>query len=269
MDTACSRIKTHLVTWREWEWNPVLVKELRQAMRSRVLTGALMVMLALLFATAAAALLQQSFVLIKDRQIGQTICRALLMILTAASFLFIPLYIGFRLALERRESERDLMFITTLTPGRIVRGKLLCGAYLAVMFFSVCAPFMTLSSLLRGVDLPTIFLILVSLYAFVCLAIQLAILLACLPVHPVSKILTGALFVAGLTFAGWLLTIAFTSLMRDGVGISSLHFWLGLITLLLLTAGGVRGMHAMSVSMLVLDNRPRGYFNEVIRQEVA
>jgi hypothetical protein len=266
MDTTFSRIKAHLAGWREWEMNPVLVKELRQAVRSRILTGALLVMLALLFATSLAAFVQQSYVRIKDEQIGLTICRVLLVILMGSTFLFIPLYVGFRLAAERQEHNFDLMFITTLAPGRIVRGKLFSGAYLTVMFFSVSMPFMTFTGLLRGVDLPTIFVILSCLYGFVCLAIQLAILLACLPVHQASKILTGLLFTAGLIFAGRLLMAFFFGLLRSGVG-GGANFWIGFVILMALAAAGVQTLHVMSVSTLVLDNRPRGYFNEVIREE--
>jgi len=267
MDTAFSRFKAWLARWREWELNPVLLKELRQSMRSRVLTGTLMLLLGLLFAASLVAVMRQSFV--PDRLMGLSICREMLLILMGASFLFIPLYIGFRLAAERRQSDLDLMFATTLAPGRIVRGKLLCGAYLAVLFFSVCMPFMTFSSLLRGVDLPTIFFILICLYGMVCLAVQLAILLACLPIHSISKAVAGILFIAGLIFAGWMLIAFFFNLLQSGVGglMSGLNFWIGFVMLMGLVVGGVQVLHVMSISMLVLDNRPRGYFNEVIRQE--
>ncbi|MEJ0091564.1 MAG: hypothetical protein WDM80_17685 [Limisphaerales bacterium] len=47
--------------------------------------------------------------------------------------IFIPLYLGIRIAVERVDSNPDLLYISTLTPGRIIRGKFFCGAYMAVL----------------------------------------------------------------------------------------------------------------------------------------
>src|SRR5262245_10697435 len=128
MDTAYTKIKMHLAGWHDWEMNPVLVKELRQAMRNRFLTGTLMVLLVLLFAASLGPVMRENFVSVKDGQLGRTLCRMLLLVLIGASFLFIPLYTGLRMTMERRQSDLDLMFVTTLRPKRIIRGKLLCGA---------------------------------------------------------------------------------------------------------------------------------------------
>ncbi|HLP76164.1 MAG TPA: hypothetical protein VK327_04535, partial [Candidatus Paceibacterota bacterium] len=164
--------------WRDWEPNPVLLKELRQAVRSRVLTGALLAVLAALFLTSTVYLVRADAQSIVTEQIGKTLFRIFLVMLTVISLVFVPIYTGIRLALERNVSDLDLIFITTLRPERIIRGKLFCGAYLVAMFFSVCAPFMIFTSLLRGVDLPTIVLILVYLFVSACLATELAICFA-------------------------------------------------------------------------------------------
>ncbi len=73
---------------------------------------------------------------------------------------FVPLYCGVRLSLERNDANIDLLFVTTITPGAIVRGKYLAAMALTLLIFSACMPFMVLTYLLRGIDLPTIFLVL-------------------------------------------------------------------------------------------------------------
>src|SRR5262245_8977746 len=141
------RVRTHFAHWREWEWNPVLLKELRQAMRSHALNGTLLLLLLLLFLAALSVPATNGFSATAGEQIGRPTFNVLLVVLTAATLLFVPLYTGVRLASERKESEMDLMFSTPLPTKRIVRGKLFCGAYVAAMFFSVCAPFMSFTSL--------------------------------------------------------------------------------------------------------------------------
>jgi hypothetical protein len=179
--------------------------------------------------------------------------------------LFVPAYIGVRLALERRESDLDLMFVTALTPGQIIRGKLLCGAYLVGMFISVGAPFMEFTTLLRGVDLPTVILIVISLYAVACLAVQAAILFACLPVRTFVKVFSG-LILAGLLLAGFGGVMRmFLDLLGAGSGVANLNFWIGFGMFLLLILGAIRILFSMSANLIVADNLPRGYFNEVIR----
>jgi hypothetical protein len=200
------------------------------------------------------------------RQLGLPVFRAFLVILTVITLLFVPLYTGVRLAIERADSALDLMFITTLPAPRIVRGKLFCGAYVTALLFSVCTPFMALSNVLRGVDFPTIILILVCLYGVDCLAIQAAILLACLPFHQMFKIFLGILFALFLLVICLGLSIFFFTILREGAGamLSSVRAWIGFSILLGLLWAGIQLFHGMSVALIIADNRPRGYFNEVI-----
>jgi hypothetical protein len=232
MTTAIARIKSHFLNWREWELNPIVMKELRQAMRNWSVIGMLLLFLAVLFCTALTLLITQTFEMAGDHRVGATIFQVFVGILTGASLLFIPLYVGVRLAAERQETNLDLLYISTLTPGRIIRGKFFCGAYMTVLFFSACMPFMAFTNLLRGVDLPTVGFILICLFFVVCLAIQVAIFFACLPISKLFKILLG------LFGVGWVmpiitgLTFAFYQMMRSGIGsaMGRPDFWQGFLT---------------------------------------
>src|SRR5262249_27082793 len=157
--------------------NPIVVKELRQAVRSWAVTGMLLLFLIVLFVASVAFLAMGS--LDQDTALGSEMFSAFTVILALASVLFIPLYMGIRVASERQENNPDLFYISTLSPARIIRGKFLCGVYMAVLFFSACMPFMAFTNLLRGVDLPTIFFILFCLFLVVCAANMIAIFLGC------------------------------------------------------------------------------------------
>jgi hypothetical protein len=166
--------------------------------------------------------------------------------------MFIPLYIGVRVAAERQESDLDLLYISTLTPQRIIRGKFFCGAYVAVLFFSACMPFMTFTNLLRGVDLPSVFFILVCQFLAVCCVIQVAIFLACLPISKVLKILVGL----GAAFASfWIIggLIFLTSeMMRRGVGsmMSDRNFWATFLTVCGVVFAATLLLHFLSIALI-------------------
>ena len=213
-----TRFKNHLAGWREWELNPIVIKELRQAVRSWAVTGMLLLFLTVLFITSLVVLVNQSLNVNEDAELGRQMFQMFTVILAGASILFIPLYIGGRLGAERMESNHDLLYVSTLSPVRIIRGKFFCGAYLALLFFSVCLPFMTLTNLLRGIDLPSVFFILAVLFLVVCALNQVAIFLACLPLNRAFKLLLalGGFFCSFWIIAG--LMIISLEMTRSGIG---------------------------------------------------
>ncbi len=151
------------------DWvNPVAVKEFRQAVQSRWVVAVLMLFLLLNLAIIGGHLLLSPDVH-TDVEGGQDVFMYLLSILLFTCLAFVPAYTGIRLTLERHSTDIDLLFVTAITPGAIVRGKYLAAMALTLLMFSACMPFMVLTYLLRGIDLPTIFLILAACFA-VCAA---------------------------------------------------------------------------------------------------
>jgi hypothetical protein len=247
-----ARCKTHFVNWREWELNPVVIKELRQAVRSWAVTGMVLLFLTVLFLTSLTFLIGQSFSVDLNEQLGGTIFQAFVMILAGASILFIPLYVGIRVAAERQENNPDLLYVSTLSPARIIRGKFLCGAYVTLLFFSACMPFMAFTNLLRGVDLPTVFITLFFLFLVVCALNQLAIFLACLPMSRPFKILTA---LAGLFFSFWIIGgLIFSSftMMRLGIGamMTERNFWIATTTIVGIGLSLVGLLYFLSVALI-------------------
>jgi hypothetical protein len=247
-----STVTTHFRNWREWELNPVVVKELRQSVRSWAVTGMLLLFLTVLFVAALIFLVNQSLEFSVNQRLGAQIFQTFTVILTGASLLFIPLYVGVRLAAERMESNLDLLYVTALSPGRIIRGKFFCGAYMAVLFFSACMPFMVFTNLLRGVDLPTIFFILLCLFLAVCAGIQLAIFFACLPVSKLFK----TLFAMGgsvlLIMCIVPLVAVFFEMMESGIGsmMGGREFWLAFSTVASLIFAAALLLYFLSVALI-------------------
>jgi hypothetical protein len=252
MTALYSRFREHLLNWRAWEVNPIVIKETRQAVRSWAVTGMLLLFLGVLFCTALVFLVNQSFDGTVDQRLGAEIFQVFIVILTAASLFFIPLYVGVRLAAERQESNLDLLYITTLTPGRIIRGKFLCGAYMTVLFFSACMPFMAFTNLLRGVDLPTVAFILIYLFLVICVAIQVAIFFACLPVSKLFKILLGLAAAASMIPATVGLTFSFFAMLRSGIGsmMGGRAFWSVFMTVALLVLAACILLYFLSVALI-------------------
>jgi hypothetical protein len=221
-------IQSYFANWRKWELNPIVIKELRQAVRSWAVTGMLLLFLTVLFTTSLIFLVMQSFEVDVNLGLGGTLFLTFMVILAGTSVFFVPLYVGIRVAVERQENNPDLLYVSTLSPARIIRGKFLCGAYMALLFFSACMPFMAFTNLLRGVDLPTVFFILFYLFLVVCAANMVAIFLACMPMSRPFKILIA---LAGFLASVWIIVpivVSSFQFMHSGVGtmMSGRDFWI-------------------------------------------
>jgi hypothetical protein len=267
---AWARFSDRLARWREWELNPVVVKELRQAVRNWSVTGMLLLFLVVLFCASLVFLISQSFTPYSNQLLGAQVFQAFTVILAGASMIFIPLYVGVRLAIERQENNVDLLYISTLTPGRIIRGKLYCGVYMTLLFFSACMPFMAFTNLLRGVDLPTVFFTLLVLFLLVVVAIQVAILLACLPISRPFKVLVAlfGMWMAFMFLAGAIQLAG--ELLRSGVGamMAGRNFWVGFSSAVGSGLAFFLLLHLLSVALIAPEsaNRAlplRGYFTSV------
>ncbi len=47
----------------------------------------------------------------------------------------------------------DLLFVSSLTPGKNIRGRLACCFFTSLLFYSISAPFLSIAYLFRGVDI--------------------------------------------------------------------------------------------------------------------
>ena len=213
--------------------NPIVVKELRQAVQGKFLIVVVICFLCL-------QLLTMGIFLITDESIavsfdaGLNIFRVLLSILFGTCVLFVPAYTGLRLATERADADVDLLFITTLRPRSIIWGKFLAGLVLTVLLYSACMPFMAFTYLLRGIDLPSIFVLLALDFIVVAGGIQCAILIGCLPANRVFRVILGVGWLIIIFAVFQFITFFSLSLLQFGIGsqLDSWKFWRGALGVL-------------------------------------
>ncbi|MBY0228591.1 MAG: hypothetical protein K2W96_04855 [Gemmataceae bacterium] len=141
------------------DWiNPIVVKELRQAVKSRlvvvILMGFLTVQLCVMgwyLGTVGA----QADAGTANWSAGAGVFNVLQWVLLPTLMVVIPAHAGIRFGNERLDSNVDLLFISTLKPTQIVWGKFFAAFMLSLMVLSMVAPFMVFAYLMRGIDLPT------------------------------------------------------------------------------------------------------------------
>lgn len=123
--------------------NPLLVKDARQSMRELVFS----------LAALAAMLLVLTVIIISTGNSGTGLFKILRFALTAVLGLT-ALAGGSRLGSERSGGD-DLLFLTTLSPWRIVLGKFTAVMAAAAVLWFVFLPFLIAAWTLRGIDLST------------------------------------------------------------------------------------------------------------------
>ncbi len=237
--------------------NPIAVKELRQAVRSRFVVGILMLLLVVLVGATGVYLLTQSVNIHLRSTVNLTLGRGMFMtlvtILAGATILFIPVYTGARLASERSGTNIDLLFITTIGAGAIMRGKMCAGLVLTVLLFTTCIPFMAFSYLLRGVDLPSMAIALIAVFLSVVIVIRICMLVACIPASRIFKSLLALVvgFVLVSMFPAFLAGIY--ALVSEGVGsmLGSWNFWGPTCAILVIYVSLSIVFHVLSVALLM------------------
>ncbi|MBB6428836.1 hypothetical protein [Algisphaera agarilytica] len=269
--TGLLQVPGRTTGWIDDRMNPIVVKELRQAVKSRFVVAVLMLMLSILMIILTAVLLGQDPRRGFDEDAGSELFLVFQSILLATCMLFVPLYVGIRLAAERSTATSDLIYVTTIRPSSIVWGKLLAGMIVTALTFSACAPFMVITYLLRGIDLPTILFVLSLDVLIVLAATQLAIFVGTMPIGwPVKAFLS--LVLIGMSVMGFIGMTIFVGdeLLRSGIGsaMDDRDFWIGMAVFVGSWLAGVALVFFLSVAMITpaTANRalvPRLYFTLV------
>jgi hypothetical protein len=218
-------VKSTRFAWlRSIEPNAVLVKDLRQAARNWSVTGAVLLMMAIFFIVSLAFLLGDEMAG-RGNYLGAQLFASIAGVMMAVTFFFLPIYVGIRSMAEHSSASADLLYITTMSPSRIIAGKFLSGAVLVGIFYTAALPFMVFSYLLRGIDLPSIFLAVGFLYALNCLLLLAAMLLASMGIHFIFKILIALFVGVPLILSTIIWVFAASTFATLGGAITGGHFW--------------------------------------------
>lgn len=213
--------------------NPIVVKEARQAVNSRLVGGSLLIFLGvqLLVMTLMIGYREAAAGGDIDMHAGRNVFLFVQSVLLGTCLLLVPALTGGRLAAERSDVNVDLLFVTSLTPRAIMAGKLFTAAATALLIFSACAPFMTFAYVLRGLDFPTIAVVLAADFLVVLYGTMFALLLAAVPANRGGRIILG---IGGFVYLCVIFSyvVALTSeFLRYGMGFdaASGEFWLGFL----------------------------------------
>jgi len=139
-----------LSRWVADHANPIVVKELRQAVRSRAFVGLFMLLLGVCVVISLAACGRGETGMTN----GSDVFAAFLTCMSLAGMVVMPMLAFHALGNERMDNTYELLNVSGLGPRRIVRGKL--GAMLLQLGLIVSAfvPFMAFTYFLRGISIP-------------------------------------------------------------------------------------------------------------------
>jgi hypothetical protein len=231
--------------------NPIVVKEFRQAVQSRLVVTVLVLSLLINLSIMGGYLLLTPNV---DTSLdgGQTVFMFLLSLLQITCLGFVPLYAGIRLSLERNDTNIDLFFVTTITPGAIIRGKYLTATALTLLIYSACMPFITFTYLLRGIDLLTIFYVLGTSFLVCAAANAAGIFAGCMPLSWFMRGIVGVAMVIGLLITTVSSLEMTGALVMFGMGqpMRGWSFWAGVGSFVLVEVLGIGLLLVLSVALL-------------------
>jgi len=139
--------------------NPILVKEVRQALRGRYFRNAFWFTLVAATLIGCAILMNA---LSADRVggLGVAFFAAIFAVLAVAVHAFVPFWAFISTGGEWDENTYDLLVISNLRPRQLVLGKMLAAFVQAMLFYSAFGPFLVSTFLMPGVDLLSIVVVL-------------------------------------------------------------------------------------------------------------
>ncbi|HYE05595.1 MAG TPA: hypothetical protein VEL07_08685 [Planctomycetota bacterium] len=181
--------------------NPILVRIVRQELRSRAFIGVFAV---LLVAALIASIVVGTF---SDQADEGMAARGLFGVLAWAWWFALvvvqPTVTFLTVANERNEDTWDLVELTGMRPRRVLAGLLTASVVQSILYTSALAPFMLLSYLLRGLDLGTIVIVLLLVPLHGIAASTLAAFCACLGNNKATRALLAVILIIGLVML-WL-----------------------------------------------------------------
>lgn len=238
--------------------NPIVVKELRQGLRTRVFWVFFALML-----VGCAAISLISFAVVSDGSLdaGKGAFIAFFFCLAGVQFFVIP-YSAYRsMSREAEEETWVLLTLTGLGPRKILMGKMTSYFAQGVLYSSACAPFLLFSYYLNGIDLPSIVVSLLLALAWQLFLTSASVSVATLAESRIVRavlhfVVLGGLFQgASMGFGG---AIAIAENLSGFVATDA--FWVSLMSVLFVTVTTAVLLFEMAAARLALvsENYARG-----------
>lgn len=158
--------------------NPILVKEMYQAIRSRVFMTAFWLLLLISFTIYCLVYHNVEY------STGKYMLSWFTPFLVIMVVFFIPSTAFFGLYREVTNKTLELVQVTRMSPHRLVRGLLCAAAVKVVLFYAILAPFVVTSFLFGGVDLVMVLTISFGAFMISLCACALSLSFAAQAVYP-------------------------------------------------------------------------------------
>lgn len=158
-DTLLYQLEQRLERVGEW-LNPILVKEVRQALKSRMFVVVFALMLIFGWGWSIFGVLLVLSPGVYYNPGGPTMLCGYFFVLAVPLFVAVPLMAFWSLAGERDDGTFELVSITSLTARQIVTGKMGSAIVQMIVFSSALSPCIAFTYLLRGIDIVTVFWVL-------------------------------------------------------------------------------------------------------------
>lgn len=242
-----------LIVASDWV-NPILVKETRQALKSKQFAWTFILLIVLVIGWSFLAILSM-VPSVYYASNGSGLLLGYILILLVPATLIIPQATFRSMASELEDGTFETLSLSMLTPRQIIMGKLSVATLQLMIYFSVLTPCIALTYLLRGVTLDTI-LMLLTLIAMVSIALSvIAITMASFSKSRFLQVVLSVLLIGIQGIAAFILATVLISIMSQGT-----QGWLGwtlvAVTLLgFIMYGWLLLRCAGSVIGLVSDNR--------------
>jgi len=205
--------------------NPILVKETRQALKSRqfIVTFLLMLISAWLISVFGTLAAGDS---LEFGSAGRGLFTSYFVVLAIAIFVVVP-YSAYRgLLNERDQTTLELLNITSLSPRQMIWGKLWSAMAQVFIFYSAIAPFIAFTSMLQGFDVALVaFALAISILVTLCLT-MFTLMLAAIPQNKhLQGLMTAAVF-SVLLFVISMIFSAVPVMLMETISFDEKEFWI-------------------------------------------
>jgi hypothetical protein len=252
--SALSGVVTRLERLGDW-FNPIVVKEVRQALKSRQFVGTFLL---LLLAAWAGSIFGVSY-LGESLDYGSwavTFHAGFLFALCVATLVIVPFSTFRSIIEERTETTLELLQITALSPVQIVRGKTQSAMVQVLVYYSAIAPFIAFTALLPGFDVVHVAFSLVMLFITALCFSMIALAIGAHARNTTMQAIS-TLFVIAVAFGGMMAFFSVMTAAGEGIRFDDSTTWwaLALVVFLGLSTGYVCEQAAVAQLTFESDNR--------------
>ncbi len=236
-------------------FNPIVVKEVRQALKSRQFVGTFLL---LLLAAWAGSIFGVSYLgeSIDYGSPAATFYAGFLLALCVATLVIVPFSAFRSIVEERTETTLELLQITALSPVQIVRGKTLSAMVQVLVYYCAIAPFIAFTALLPGFDVVHVAFSLVMLL-ITALCFSMATLAIGAHARKATAQALASLLVILMAFGGMMAFFSIMTAAGEGIRFDEPETWwvLTLFVFLGLSTGYICEQGAVAQLTFDSDNR--------------